>query len=105
MKSTFWHEIKHIYGVQKNTKQNFGTYEHPIWALNSNSETFLYCQTQNVTFISDQSLYQKEESMLKLKLTTISLKDIQKTIDGVTNELLTFSLKDVYFTCKHSERF
>ena len=41
----------------KYTKQNFDTYEDPIWALNSNSDTFLRCQREVVTFISNQSLY------------------------------------------------
>ena len=40
-KFEFWHEIRHTYGVQKHTKQNFGSYEDPIWALNYNQDTFL----------------------------------------------------------------
>ena len=38
MLSTFWHEIRHTYGVHKYAKQNLDTYEDPIWTLNSNSD-------------------------------------------------------------------
>ena len=31
----------HTYGVQKYAKQNFGSYEDPVWALNYNPDTSL----------------------------------------------------------------
>ena len=54
--STFWYVIKHTYGVQKDTEQNFDTYEYPIWAINHNLRTFLKSSKPFVLFISDMSL-------------------------------------------------
>ena len=50
----------------KYAKQNFDRYEDPIWALNLNSDTFLRCQREVVTFISNQSLYCRNVFLPKL---------------------------------------